>query len=83
MGTQQILIRSQIRNRVLREGLTLNNRCSDRLVTQSGLKYLMGVKVVRLKCWDIGGKTGPIPTVRVCLVVKPIATVQGQVEPNL
>jgi hypothetical protein len=48
---------------------------------RSELKYLIGAKIVNLKCRVFGGKTGPMAMVRVFGVVRPIATVQFRVEP--
>jgi len=48
---------------------------------RSELKYLIGAKIVDLKCRVVGGKTGPFPMVWVFRVVRPVATVQFQVEP--
>jgi hypothetical protein len=47
---------------------------------QSELKYLIGAKIANLKCRVFGCKTEPFPTVRVYLVVRPIATVTFRVE---
>ena len=38
--------------------------------------------MVNFKCRVVGGKTAPFPTVRVFRVVRPIATVCVQVEPD-
>ena len=47
---------------------------------QSELKYLIGGKIVNLKCRVFGGKTGPFPMVLVVRVVRPVATVRFRVE---
>jgi hypothetical protein len=39
--------------------VTLHNLRIDHVTMHSELKYLIEAKVVRLKCWDFGGKTGP------------------------
>jgi len=66
----------------VKEGLTLDNLRTDHVMIRSELKYLIGAKIVDLKCQVFGGKTAPFPTVRVFRVVRPVATVQFQVEPN-
>ena len=48
---------------------------------RSELEYLIGAKIVYLKCRVFGGKTGPFPMVWVFRVVRPIATVRFPVEP--
>jgi hypothetical protein len=45
--------------------IKLNNLHIHHVMIRSELKYLIGAKVVRLKCGVFGGKTGPIATVRV------------------
>ena len=67
----------------MKERIKLHNLCIDRVVIQSELKYLIGAKIVNLKCQVFGGKTGPFPTVKVFRVVRPVAKVQFQVEPDL
>jgi len=49
-------------------------------MVRSELKYLIGAKIVILKCWVFGGKTSPFPTVRVFYVVRPIPMVQFRME---
>jgi hypothetical protein len=49
---------------------------------RSELKYLIGAKIVDLKCRVFGGKTRPFPMVRVFHVVRPVATVRVPVEPH-
>ena len=49
---------------------------------RSELKYLIGGKVVMLKCQVFGGKTGPFPVGRVFRVLRPVATVRFRVEPE-
>ena len=48
---------------------------------RSELKYLIGAKIVNLKCRVFGGKTGPMAMVQVFGVVRPVATVRFRVEP--
>jgi hypothetical protein len=66
----------------VKEGLKLDNLRTDHVVIRSELKYLIGAKIVDLKCRVFGGKTAPFPTVRVFRVVRPVATVRFQVERN-
>jgi len=49
----------------VKERLELHNLRTDHVMIRSQLKYLIGAKVVRLKCRVFGGKTGPMATVRV------------------
>jgi len=65
IATPQILVGSHIQQREVKELVKLHNLCTDHVTLQSELKYLIGAKVVRLKCRVFGGKTGPIATVRV------------------
>jgi len=82
MAPPRILVRSHIWMREAKEGLKLDNLRSDHVMIRSELKYLIGAKTVDLTCWVFGGKTAPFPTVRVFRVVRPVATVRFQVEPN-
>jgi hypothetical protein len=41
--------------REVKELVKLHNLCTDHVTIQSELKYLMGAKVVWLKCWVFGG----------------------------
>jgi hypothetical protein len=66
----------------VKEGLKLDNLCTDHVMIRSELKYLIGAKMVDLKCRVFGGKTAPFPTVRVFRVERPIATVRFLVEPK-
>jgi hypothetical protein len=52
----------------------LKNLHTDHVMLQSELKYLIGVIIVNLKCRGFGGKTRPLPMVRVFRVVRPAAT---------
>jgi hypothetical protein len=52
----------------------------DHLMIRSELKYLIGGKVGMLKWRVCGAKTGPFPEHRVFHAVRPISTVQMQVE---
>jgi len=65
-----------------KEGLKLDDVPTDHVMIRSELKYLIGAKIVDLKCRVFGGKTAPFPTVRVFRVVRPIAMVRFRVEPN-
>jgi hypothetical protein len=66
----------------VKEGLKLDNLRTNHVMIRSELQYLIGAKIVDLKCRVFGGKTAPCRTVRVFRVVRPIARVQFQVEPN-
>jgi len=68
--------------REVKEQLTLHNLRTDHVTIRSELKYLIGAKIVDLKCRVFAGKTGPFPTVRVFGVVRPVATVRFRVEPD-
>jgi len=63
--SQRILVGSQIWKREVKERLELHNLHTDHVMIRSEFKYLIGAKVVMLKCRVFGGKTGPIATVRV------------------
>jgi hypothetical protein len=67
----------------VKEGLKLDNLRTDHVMIRSELKYLIGAKIVDLKCRVFDGKTAPFPTVRVFRVVRPVATVRFRVEPNV
>jgi hypothetical protein len=66
----------------VKEGLKLDNLRTDHVMIRSELQYLIGAKIVDLKCRVFGSKIAPIPTVRVIRVVRPVSTVRFQVEPN-
>jgi len=68
--------------REVKEQLKLHNLRTDHVTIRSELKYLIGAKIVDLKCRVFGGKTGPFPTVWVFGVVRPIAMVRFRVEPD-
>jgi len=68
--------------REVKEGPKLDNLHTDHVMIRSELKYLIGAKIVDLKCRVFRGKTAPFPTVRVLCVVKPIAMVRFRMEPN-
>jgi hypothetical protein len=78
--TQRILIGLHIWIGELRVRLELHNLHTDHVTIWSELKYPIGGKVAMLKCRDFGGKTGPFLMDPVFWVVRPIATVQFQVE---
>jgi len=80
--TQWILVRSQIWQQVVKERLKLHNVDTDHVMEQSELKYLIGAKIVNLKCRVFGRKTGQFPTVWYFCVVRPIVTVPFRVERN-
>jgi hypothetical protein len=61
----RILVESYISKREVKEHVKLHNLCTDHVTIRLELKYLIGAKVVRLKCRVFGGKTGPIATVQV------------------
>jgi hypothetical protein len=66
----------------VKEQVELHNLRTDHVIIRSELKYLIGGKVVMLKCRVLGSETGPFPVGRVFRVVRPIAAVQFQVEPE-
>jgi len=68
--------------REVKEGLKLVNLSTDHVMIQSELEYLIGAKIVDLKCRVFGGKTAAFRAVRVFRVVRPVATVRFRVEPN-
>jgi len=68
--------------REVKEGLKLVNLRSDHVMIRSELKYLIGAKYVDLKYQVFGGKSAPFRTVWVFRVVRPVAMVRFQVEPN-
>jgi len=68
--------------REMKERQTLHHLHTDHVVTRSELKYLIGAKMVSLKCRDFGGKTAPFPTVRVFRVVRPVVMVRVRLEPD-
>jgi hypothetical protein len=80
MATQRILIRSQILQPELKERRKRRNAYTDHVMVRSELKYLIAAKIVNLKCQVLVGKTGPFPTVRVFLVVRPDAKVRHREE---
>jgi len=82
IATQQILVGSHIWDREAKERVELHNLCTDHVMIRSELKYLIGGKVVMLKCQVFGGKTGPFPVGRVFRVLRPVATVRFRVEPE-
>jgi len=82
IAIEQILVGSQIWKREVNEWLELHNLHIDYVMIQSELRHLIGAKVVRLKCWVFGGKTGPITMVQVFCLVRPVAMVRFRVEPQ-
>jgi len=64
------------------ERLELHNLPTDRVMIRSELKYLIGGKVVLLKCRVFVGKTCPFPIGQVFHVVEPVAKVRFRVEPE-
>jgi hypothetical protein len=60
----------------------LHHLCTDHVMIRSQLKYLIGAKVVRLKCRVFGGKTGPMATVRVFVWQKPLPRFGSGPNPN-
>jgi len=54
-----------IRKWEVKERIKLHNLYIDRVMIRSELRYLIGAKLVKLKCRVFGGKTGPIATIRV------------------
>jgi len=71
--TQRILVGSHIRDREVNERVDLHNLHTDHVMIRSELKYLIGGKVVMLKCQVFRGKTGPFPVGWGCRVIRPIA----------
>jgi len=82
IATERILVRSQIGQREVKERLKLHNVRPNHVLVWSELKYLIGAKIVNLKCRDFGDKTGLFPTVRVFHVVRPVAPVRTREEPD-
>jgi hypothetical protein len=68
--------------REVKERLKLHNLHTDHVVIRLELKYLIGAKMVNLKCRVFGGKTASFPMVRVFRVLKHVATVRVRVEPD-
>jgi hypothetical protein len=66
----------------VKEELKLDNLRTDHVMIRSELKYLIGAKIVDLKCRVFGGKTAPFPTVRVFGVVRHLETVRFRVDLN-
>jgi len=60
--TQRLLVRSQFCQREVKERLKLHNLHVDDLMIRSELRYIIGAKLVVMKCGVFGGKTSPIPT---------------------
>ena len=56
----------------MKERIKLHNLHIDHVMIQSELKYLIGAKLVVLKCRVFGGKTGPIATVQVFIWYDPL-----------
>jgi hypothetical protein len=65
IATQRIVVRSQFGKREMKELLELHNLRTNHVLIQSQPKYLIGGKVMWLKCRVFDGKTGPIAMVRV------------------
>ena len=63
-GTQRIVVRFQIWQQEVKQRVEMHNLRTDHVMIQSELKYLIGAKVVNLKCRVFAGKTGRIATVR-------------------
>ena len=63
-GTQRIAVRLQIWQQEVKQRVEMHNLHTDHVMIRSELKYLIGAKVVNLKCRVFAGKTGPIATVR-------------------
>jgi hypothetical protein len=80
--TLRILVGSHFWDQEVNERVQLHNLRTDHVMIRSELKYLIGGKVVMLKCRLFGGKTGPFPVGRVFRAVIPVATVQFQLEPD-
>jgi len=53
--TQRILVQSQLWEREGKEGLKLHNLRTDHVTIRSQLRYLIGAKIVDLKCRVFGG----------------------------
>jgi hypothetical protein len=54
IATQRILVRSQMWEREVKEGLELHNLCTDHVTIRSELRYLIRGKIVDLKCRVFG-----------------------------
>ena len=82
IATQWILVWSQIWQHEVHERLKVHNVRTDHVMVQSELRYLIGAKIVNLKCLVSGGKTSPFPTALVFHVVRPVAMVRCRLEPD-
>jgi len=83
IATPPISVGSHIWDLEVKEWVVLYNLHTDHVKIRSELKYLIGGKVVVLKCRDFGGKTGPFPVGWVFRGVKPVAMVWFQAEREL
>jgi len=54
IATQRILVRSQMWQREVKEGLKLQNLRTDHVTIRSELRYLIGATIVDLKCQGFG-----------------------------
>jgi hypothetical protein len=54
IATERILVRSQMWEWQVKEGLKLHNLCTDHVTIRSELRYLIGAKIVDLKCLVFG-----------------------------
>jgi hypothetical protein len=55
IATQQILVQSRMWEREGKESLKLHNLCTDHVTIRSELRYIIGAKIVDLKCRVFGG----------------------------
>jgi len=65
IATPRILVESHICKCEVEQVVKLHTLCTDHVTIQSELKYLIGAKVMRLKCRVYGGKTGLIAMVQI------------------
>jgi hypothetical protein len=54
IATQRILVRSQMWEREVKEGLKQQNLHTDHVMIRSELRYLIGAKIVDVKWWVVG-----------------------------
>ena len=66
----------------MKELVKLHNLRTDHVTIRSELKYLIGAKVVRLKCRVYDVKTGPIATVRVFVWQDPLQWFGSGFDPD-
>jgi len=80
-ATQQILIGWESWKREGKALTEMDIRLVDHVVIWSDLGYRIAVEIVRCRCRVSGGKTGPVATVWVFDVMKPVATIRFRFQP--